>query len=180
MFTVPLSLSEDTVKEFGDLSICYEVHGKPNMNFNLVSDICVSVNTLYSPAKDAQIGNIMSKIGVLAEDSKGTCQQIRVDLEGCTASVNGQNVSDYYQNGIRVVQRRGKRVRIVTPNCGDSDVVMWVICEVRMKEPMIKFVISKGDGLRPSSHGLIGEFLECTDACPFNMPTYTCKYSVTV
>ena len=158
MFTVPLSLSEESVKEFGELSLCYEVHGKANVNFNLVSDICVSVNALYYPAKYKKIGNIMSKIGVLAEDNKGTCQQIEVDLEGCTAKVNGQVVSEYYQNGVRVVQRRGKRVRIAAPNCADTDVVMWVICEVQMKEPMIKFVISRGDSLRPSSHGLIGKF----------------------
>ena len=158
MYTVPLSLSEETVKKFGEMSICYEVHGKPNMNFNLLSDICVSVNAFYSPAKNQKIGNIMSKIGVLTEDSDGVCQQIEVDLEGCATSVNGQNVSRYYQSGVRVVQRRGKRVRISTPNCGNSDVVMWVICEVQMKEPMIKFVISRGDSLRPACHGLIGRF----------------------
>ena len=31
MLTVPLSLSEETVKKFGVMSICYEVHGKCNM-----------------------------------------------------------------------------------------------------------------------------------------------------
>ena len=158
MFTVPLSLSEETVEKFGQMSICYEVHGKPNKTFNLLSDICVSVNAFYSPAKDQKIGNIMSKIGVLTEDSDGMCQRIEVDLEGCASSVNGQKVSEYYQSGVRVIQRRGKRVRIATPNCGNSDVVMWVICEVQMKERMIKFVISRGDSLRPASHGLIGRF----------------------
>ena len=70
----------------------------------------------------------------------------------------GPNVLQHYQSGVRVIQCCGKRVRIATPNCGNSEVVMWVICEVWIKEPMIKFVFSRGDSLRPACHGLIGRF----------------------
>ena len=93
MFTVPLSLSEETVKKFGEMSICYDVHGKPNKTFNLLSDICVSVNAFYSPAIARKIGNYMSITDILTEDSNGVCQQIEVDLEGFATSVNGRNVS---------------------------------------------------------------------------------------
>lgn len=158
LYEVPLSLPDETVEKFGKLSLCYEVHGQANKSFNLLSDICISVNAFYSPMINPSLGNIVSKIGVLAEDSKGACQQIEVDWEGCTASVNGKVVSNYYQNGVRVIQRRGKRVRIAAPNCGNLDVVMWVVCEVRQKQPMIKIVISGGINLRPGCHGLIGKF----------------------
>ena len=76
MFTAPLSLSEETVMSiFAMRSMESPIY----VNFNLVSDICVSVNAFYSPAIDQKIGNYMSMIGILTEDSDGVCQQIEVD-----------------------------------------------------------------------------------------------------
>ena len=152
LYEVPVIIDEDGSK----LSLCYEVLGGPNQNFNLISDTCVSVNALYSPMIIPSNGNFISKIGVLAEDNNGTCQQIEVDLEGCTARVGGQVVTMYNQNGVSVT-RRTNRVRIAVPNCENTDLVMWVICEVRRGQPMIKFVVARGFSLRPTSHGLIGK-----------------------
>ena len=142
--------------EGNKVSLCYEVQGEANQHFNLISDTCVSVNALYSPMINPLDGNIISKIGVLAEDSSGVCQQIEADLEGCTARVNGSNVTMYNQDGIRVM-RRTNRIRISVPNCNNVDLVMWVICEVRSSQPMIKFVVARGFNLMPTSHGLIGK-----------------------
>lgn len=128
--------------------------------YNLVSDTCVSVNAFYSSMIDPSKGNIISKIGVLAEDSRGQCQQIEVDLEGCAALVNGDAVSVYNQDGVHVMQRTN-RVRIAVPNCENIDLVMWVICELQGRQAMIKFVIARGFDLRPTSHGLIGECRQC-------------------
>ena len=61
-----------TVDEKGNkVSLCYEIQGEANQYFNLISDTCVSVNALYSPGINALDGNIISKIGVLAEDNNG-------------------------------------------------------------------------------------------------------------
>ena len=142
--------------EGNTVSLCYEVHGEANQHFNLISDTCVSVNALYSSMTNPSNGNIISKIGVLAKDSNGLCQEIEADLAGCTARVNGNNVTMYNQDGIRV-RRRTNRIRISVPNCENTDsLVMWVICQDQ-GEPMIKFVVARGFNLRPTSHGLIGK-----------------------
>ena len=138
------------------MSLCYEVHGEPGEHFNLISDTCVSVNALYSSMMDPSNGNIISKIGVLAEDSNGVCQEIEADLGGCTARVNANNVILYNQDGIRV-RRRTNRIRISVPNCESTELVMWVTCEVQGEQPMIKFVVARGFNLRPTSHGLVGK-----------------------
>ena len=138
------------------LFLCYEVRGQANQHFNLISDTCVSVNALYSPMMNPSKGNIISKIGVLAEDNNGTCQRIEADLEGCTALVNGEAVTMYNLSGIHV-NRRINRIRISVPNCETEDLVMWVICEVQQGQPMIKFVVARGFNLRPTSHGLVGK-----------------------
>ena len=152
LYEVPVIIDE----EGNTVSICYEVHGEANQHFNLISDTCVSVNALYSSMMDPSNGNIISKIGVLAEDSNGVCQEIEADLEGCTARVNGNNVTLYNQDGIRVI-RRTNRIRISVPNCESTDLVMWVICEVQGEQPMIRFVVARGFNLRPTSHGLVGK-----------------------
>ena len=142
--------------EGNTVSLCYEIHGEPGEHFNLISDTCVSVNALYSSMINPSNGNIISKIGVLAEDSNGVCQEIEADLEGCTARVNGNNVTLYNQDGIRVM-RRTNRIRISVPNCESTDLVMWVTCEVQGEQPMIRFVVARGFNLRPTSHGLVGK-----------------------
>ena len=140
--------------EGNKVSLCYEIRGEANQHFNLISDTCVSVNALYSSIPSG--GNFIRKIGVLAEDSNGVCQEIEADLEGCTARVNGNNVTLYNQDGIRVM-RRTNRIRISVPNCESTDLVMWVICEVQGEQPMIRFVVARGFNLRPTSHGLVGK-----------------------
>ena len=136
------------------MSLCYEIRGEANQHFNLISDTCVSVNALYSSIPSG--GNFIRKIGVLAEDSNGVCQEIEADLEGCTARVNGNNVTMYNQDDV-LVMRRTNRIRISVPNCNNINLVMWVICEVRGEQSMIKFVVARGFNLNPTSHGLIGK-----------------------
>ena len=152
LYEVPVIIDEEGNKLF----LCYEVRGQANQHYNLISDTCVSVNALYSPMIIPTEGNIIGKIGVLAQDNDGTCHQIEADLEGCTARVNGDVVTMYSQSGINV-RRRTNRIRIAVPNCETQDLVMWVICEVQRGQPMIKFVVSRGFNLSPTSHGLVGK-----------------------
>ena len=116
----------------------------------------MSVNALYSQMINTTDGNFISKIGVLAEDNSGACQQIEADIEGCTARVGGQVVISYNQDGVSVM-RRTDRVRIAVPNCDDVDLVMWVVCETRGEQRMIRFVVARGFNLRSTSHGLVGK-----------------------
>lgn len=147
-----------TVDGEGDkVSLCFEVQGRANQHFNLISDTCVSVNALYVPMKNATQGNVIDKIGVLAEDNSGVCQEIEVDWTRCTLRVNGAVIQAMYNmDGIHIIQRTD-RVRIAVPNCLRVGLVMWVICEIRNEQPMIKFVTVRGFNLRPTSHGFIGK-----------------------
>jgi len=64
-------------------------------------------------------------------------------------------------NGIRV-RRFSDRVRIAVPNCEYLELVMWVMYQERGDQRMLKFVITRGYNLAPTSHGLVGE-LECNE-----------------
>lgn len=151
LYEVPVIVDEEGNK----ISLCYEVQGQANLHFNLISDTCVSVNALYSPMINGSQGNVISKVGILAEDNNEVCQEIEADLTGCTVRVNGQVTTMYNQDGINVI-RRTNRVRVAVPNCENFNLVLWVICEVRGGQPMIKFVTVRGSNLRPTSHGLVG------------------------
>ena len=62
--------------------------GRANSTLNLVSDTCVNVNALYGPMDNPEDGNIIRAVGVRARGlSDSSCHNIRVDLEGCSATV---------------------------------------------------------------------------------------------
>ena len=161
LYTVPLYSDDDK-----DYSLCYEVYGRTNATFNLVSDTCVTVNAHYGPMNNLEQGNIINKVGVQAVGSsqEKSCHNILVQLEGCSASVQ-RSVDNssldiplggrYDEDGV-TVRRFSNRVRIAVPNCENVMLVMYVICQKVSDQEMIKFVITRGLNLRPSSHGLIG------------------------
>ena len=162
-----------------DLHLCYEIHGAPDEYFNLVSDECTSVNAHYSQAAGADFLNIIDSMSIVAIDKENDCHNISVNVEGCTATVDGYDMAPratkrstnsfiYKENGISV-RSYTSRVRISVPNCADNSLVMWVICqhqsvEVPMSESvvgpvdMIKFEITRGLNLKETSHGLIGRY----------------------
>lgn len=163
LYTVPL-YSQDG-KQY---SLCYEVFGRTNSTFNLISDTCVSVTAHYGPMSNPEDGNIIDRIGVRAVgmSQSSTCYDISVELTGCSASVKPSSNNAlleiaegrrYEEDGISI-RRQRNRVRISVPNCDNVMLVMYVICEHRQDQDMIKFVITRGLNLRPSSHGLIGMY----------------------
>ena len=158
LFTVPLLLVGDDTPELSGLSLCYEIHGQPNRYFNFISDTCTSVNALYSPMINPSDGNIVSKVGIVAVNStSGRCVEVAVDLEGCSTSVNGETVEKSWNQGGITIFRHRNRVRIGVPNCDNVHLIMWVICQNISGQPMIKFIVSRDDNLKPTSHGLLGK-----------------------
>lgn len=152
LFTCPMGV---------DINMCYEVHGRSNKIFNLISDTCVSVNGLFMPHSDL---NIISSIGVTAEGDDGVCRNIQVDLDGCAISAgSGGNMTElgdpgrFSVGGVSARRTRTDRVRISVPNCDNLKLVMWVSCE-RGRIDMMRFQIARGLNLAPTSHGLLGEF----------------------
>ena len=167
LYTVPLQISEEMIEanpNVTNTSLCYEIHGRSGNTYNLVSDTCVSVSADYVQGNTSDI-NVIGRVGVLAVDNDGNCQRITINVTECTGTVGSTEVtqgSPYDNAGIRV--RKGSRhFRIAVPNCERQDLVSWVICE---EGDMLKFVITRGFNLQPTSHGLVGKYID-TNSCVF-------------
>ena len=158
LHTVPIHTSLDDAPD----TLCYQVSGRANQAFNLVSDLCVNVNAYYSPMDRPVLGNIMSEIGVRASTDDNRCYNIRVARDQCQAFVQGPESAEVLLEENMVteglsVRLYNDRVRISAPNCDQVTLVMWIICETRGKQDFLHFVISRGTNLRPTSHGLLGK-----------------------
>ena len=159
---MPFASSFFNPEETGNL--CYEVRGRANTTFNLVSDTCVSVNAYYSSMSNPADGNLISQIGVRAKGISKQCYNIHVARHNCVASMSSTSsdledfvqIGDLFSSDGISVRRYPDRVRIAVPNCENVQLVMWVICERRNNQDSIKFVIARGINLRQTSHGLIG------------------------
>ena len=169
LMTVPLNVGNDTrillgLNENERVSLCYEVHGEADANFNLVSDVCVSVNAHYARVRSDVDINVIDRIGVRAVNNASQCHNITADLNGCRAFVDGVEITTSYRMGGISVRKYPTRVRIAVPNCEDHDLVMWVFCQTGTFEngnmtfdaPMIRYVIARGLNLAETSHGILG------------------------
>ena len=156
LYTVAL-----TTQDGGPDNLCYEVRGSANQHYNLISDECVSVNALYAPMDQPELGNIMESVGVRAATTDGRCLNIQVNRDGCTAfvsnEISGSFINSPLLNGGISVRRYPNRVRISAPNCDQVTLVMWVRCVTRGGQDMLDFAVSRGANLRPTSHGLLGK-----------------------
>ena len=167
LFSVPLNLvnGSELLELKTLLHLCYEIHGRPDTYFNLVSDECTNINAYYTGVVSDTIDslglNIITQIGVRAIDSLGNCVRVRIDsASNCTPVVvtsNGGVVSEvrYDRDGV-VVSKVRNRVRVSVPNCGGKRLVMWVTCQA--PGGMMRFDITRGVGLSPTSHGLLGKW----------------------
>jgi len=162
LYTVPLNIDQnliDAQPELAMAALCYSIDGRPNHYFNLVSDKCVSVNSYNIPAQRANYFNVISKIGITAVDRDGNCQNIEIHQEDCAATVEAIPLTNgvmYNVAGISVKQRRNG-YRISVPNCDQGNVVMWVFCKTIPQADILKFIVARGNGLMPTSHGLVGK-----------------------
>jgi hypothetical protein len=165
-FIVPLSLTSNSQSDSfqeNRVALCYEIHGMPGADFNLVSDICTSVNALYSISSVNQQLNFISDIGVRAVDVSGNCVNIRVNVaQNCTPDIRRGNnditVLPRFESGGISVRKTGASVRISVPNCANTQLVMWVKCREVDNQPQLRFDITRGFNLNPTSHGLLGQF----------------------
>lgn len=171
--TVPILVRDEDLQRLNTtrLSLCYEIHGRADVNFNLVTDECVTVNAHYTDLTNYL--NVIDQIGVRAVDDNGMCRNIQVDVDGCSASVDGAALASgqRYSSGGISVRRYSNRVRISVPNCNELSLVMWVICETRtLEDPfggegvvtgdMIKFVVMRGLNFgHRQAHGILGKLL---------------------
>lgn len=143
--------------------LCFEVHGEREAIFNLISDRCTSVNALFSAMDPPATGNIVSTIGIRAVDDRGSCVDIEISLKTeCVPFIRVSeeeviNASRYSSHGVSVRKHR-QGVRVAVPNCENTPLVLWVVCDEIRNQSMIRLVISRGVNLRPTSHGILGNF----------------------
>lgn len=97
---VPVNLqNRNIIPEIGNnntLNFCYEFHGEAGAFFNLVSDRCVSVNAHFRQVLPNESINIIDALYVRAMDNASSCHNIAVNLDGCSASINGISISSMY------------------------------------------------------------------------------------
>ena len=162
LFIVPISLAPDSHVFAETPSLCYEIHGASGTNFNLISDTCTSVNALYQTSTGNPDLNYISEIGVKAVDLNDECVTIRIAVSNnCIPEIQrGSDVINqtprYDFAGISV-RRSRSAVRVSVPNCASSQLVMWSKCRTVNDQPQLRFDITRGLNLNPTSHGLLGE-----------------------
>lgn len=164
LFKVPVHIDQRLIDQnpaLAEACLCYEVHGRDNSTFNLLSDVCTSVNAHYTAMANPVSGNIISAIGVVAIDRNGICHQIEANIDQCSATVDGTPLAleASYNNASITVIRYKNRVKIVVPNCGKVELILWFICKSVHNTIISEFIIARGVNLRPTSHGLVGKII---------------------
>ena len=162
LFSIPLPSEYITDPELKSVQLCFEVHGQSGNHYNLISDKCTSVTALYSAGVVNTEMNVITKIGVRTQGTGGPCHSVKVDLDNCSASLDGAYVnksSTVSVDGVRLSARRS-HIRVSVPNCEASrSIALWVTCTTRRSESLLEVVVSRGDGLEPTAHGVIGVFI---------------------
>ena len=164
LFKVPIHIDQALIDEnpaLAEACLCYEVHGRDNSTFNLLSDTCTSVNARYTSMNNPVAGNIISAIGVTAIDRNDVCHQIEASIDQCSVSVDGNSLAigaSYSNGGITVIRYQG-RVKIAVPNCGRKELILWFICKTVHNAVTSEFIIARGVNLQPTSHGLVGKMI---------------------
>ena len=165
LFKVPIHLDQALINmnpALAEACLCYEVHGRDNSTFNLLSDRCTSVNAQYTSMVNPVAGNIISAVGVTAIDRDGACHEIEANIDPqCSVAVDGNrlDIGETFSNaGITVIRYQG-RVKIAVPNCGRVELVLWFICKAVHNAVISEFIIARGVTLQPTSHGLVGKMI---------------------
>ena len=173
LFTVPVFVPdlESLGMELDRIFLCYELHGRSDEWFNLVTDECTSVNAHYISTATGGL-NVINQIAIRAADVAGSCREILVRREGCTVELDGirLNVSARINENNITIRHFSRRVRVAVPNCQEQSLVMWITCETRtvqnsvFDDPIvfdsIRFDVMRGLNFRHrDSHGIIGNLL---------------------
>ena len=165
VFSVPLNIPNlGAVGLPGpSLSICFELRGRDNTLFNLVSDQCLSVNAHYTPVNNTSF-RIIDNVAIRAAGNSRMCHNIDVSRMSCNATVNG-TLGPFDFDGINV-RTYAERIRVSVPNCDEQKVVVYFYCaRSNLTESGISteanfFRVRVVRGLNfghRDSHGIIGE-----------------------
>ena len=156
LFSIPLPSEYITDPELKSVQLCFEVNGWSGNHYNLISDTCTSATALYSAGVVNTEMNVITKIGMRTQGTSGTCHSVKVELDYCSASLNGAYLN---KSCVRLSARRS-HIRVSVSNCEASrSIALWVTCTTHCSESLLEEVISRGDRLEPTAHGVIGVFI---------------------
>lgn len=165
-YTVPLYLNGSAIGFPPPISLCYELHGEADKNFNIVNDNCTLVNAhYYKPLSDVDI-NVIDRVYIRAVDTLNECHNISVSLDQCSVTVDSASVNRSYEHGDIYIRRYPNRIRVSVPNCEKIMFVMYVYCDSGplpmsgdTSVNMMKIVVARGVSLSEKAHGLLGKFV---------------------
>ena len=175
VMSVPLEVNpSDVCVSASSLSLCYQVHGKPDTFYNLLTDKCVSVNAHVSrPFSDAD-AHIIDKIAIRAIGNNGTCSDILIERQGCSVKMNNQSVpinTQFEEDGITVFYnkqfvRNPPVIHVSVPNCGKPTVdYLFISCtEYHIQgtptpAEILQFGSSREKSFIQPPHGLVGRLI---------------------
>ena len=163
MLTVPLLLDEEVQREFGrnNISLCYQVHGRPGKYFSLISDACVSVNARYQRQTNSPSAMYISDVGIIGIDDNDTCVNVELNANGCAVKVNNESIENIYELNGLTVTKLTDGVRLSLPNCEFRDIVITVMCSPlpTTGQPRLELFLSRMLNFRATSHGLLGKYV---------------------
>ena len=164
LFTVPLSGPPGTP------SLCYEVYGASDTNFNMFSESCVSVNAHYTtiPTSGRDL-HLINKFGVRVLSNKDSpndgCANDDILIElvngDCRVALNGEIMKEgvYKRNGVHVNVFK-KNVFLSVENCQKGRIGFSFVSKSILKEKkrltFLEVQVEGGSGITTSAHGLIG------------------------
>ena len=163
VLTAPLLLDEEVQGEFGgdSISLCYQVHGRPEEFFSLISDACVSVNVRYQRQTASLSETYISDVGIISVDDNDTCVRVEVNSNDCAVTVNNEVLQTIYDVSGLTVTKLTDGVRLSLPNCEFRDVIITVMCSPlpTTGQSRMELFLSRMLNFRATSHGLLGKKL---------------------
>ena len=111
--------------------------------YNHISDRCTSVIALYvySAGVVNSDRNAITKVDARTQGTNGTCHSVKVELDNCSASLDGAYINKSTTASVDGVRLSAKQshIRVSVPNYEASrSIALWVTCTTRRSESLLK------------------------------------------
>ena len=106
--------------------------------------------------------NLMKAISFLADGDSGKCHSVKVKRDHCHVYVNNAPLNGSFDfDDICVwTSSKGQRIGVSVPNCQNNTrakLTFWITCTNVLGDEALQLQVLYADGLRPSSHGILGK-----------------------
>ena len=155
-----------------DSNLCYEVNGESGNFFNLVSDLCFSINAHYEAIEGATDLNKIEELSITTFDAADECNSIVISAqEDCKSAILLRGTQAeivtrrYRRNGIQIDFVDGSTIEVLLPckTYPGGGVRVVVMCQENFESlPVKNLQVAFNRAKLPASsqsfpHGLLGE-----------------------